>query len=232
VVIAFIPARGGSKGVKNKNLQRVGGKSLVGRSIECAFSAGVTRIYVSTDSDEIAIEARNNGAIVIKRPDDISGDSATTESSIEHFLKVENFSGEEIVVLLQATSPFTNSFDVKKAISRIKMRGKNIFSAIRTDMFQWKEFDNKWIEMSHDRFDRKTRQNFGALMLETGNFYIFTVQNFNVFKSRFSDDVEPFEIDSNSIHQIDSLEDLEIAQSMVKIRELNSQRTLKKDLRE
>jgi CMP-N-acetylneuraminic acid synthetase len=69
-------------------------------------------------------------------------------------------------------------------------------------------------------------------MLETGNFYIFTVQNFNVFKSRFSDDVEPFEIDSNSIHQIDSLEDLEIAQSMVKIRELNSQRTLKKDLRE
>lgn len=230
MVIGFIPARGGSKGIVNKNLQKIAGKTLIQRSVECAVNAGVNKIYVSTDSDDIALEATKAGALVIKRPIDISGDTATTESSVEHFLKIQNLSPNDIIVLLQATSPFTNSSDLKEAISRNEISGKNIFAAIKTDMFQWREVDNKWLEMSHDRYNRKTRQDFGTLVLETGNFYIFTVQNFGIFNSRFSDNVEPYQVELDSIHQIDTLEDLVSAQSFGNMKKLKAIEVSNQDL--
>ena len=229
MIIGFIPARGGSKGIINKNLQKVAGKTLIQRSVECAVNAGVNKIYVSTDSDDIAREATKVGALVIKRPIDISGDSATTESSVEHFLEIQNLSSNDVIVLLQATSPFTNSSDLKEAISRNEISGKNIFAAVKTDMFQWKEVDKKWLEMSHDRYNRKTRQDFGTLVLETGNFYIFTVRNFETFNSRFSDNVEPYQVELNSIHQIDTPEDLALAQSFENIKKLKDIKVFNQD---
>ena len=83
--------------------------------------------------------------------------------------------------------------------------------------------------MSHDRYNRKTRQDFGTLVLETGNFYIFTVRNFETFNSRFSDNVEPYQVELNSIHQIDTPEDLALAQSFENIKKLKDIKVFNQD---
>ena len=87
--LALIPARGGSKGIPGKNLQTVGHVPLVCRSIRAAqASNGVGRVVVSTDDDAIAAAAEAEGAIVIRRPAAIAGDTASSESALLHALDV------------------------------------------------------------------------------------------------------------------------------------------------
>ncbi|MCZ4149531.1 acylneuraminate cytidylyltransferase, partial [Escherichia coli] len=86
-VMAIIPARGGSKGIRLKNLREIGGKSLLGRAIESARSAAaVSDVVVSTDHEQIKAEALRYGARVIDRPADIAGDTASSESVLLHAL--------------------------------------------------------------------------------------------------------------------------------------------------
>ncbi|MCI5227322.1 MAG: acylneuraminate cytidylyltransferase family protein, partial [Candidatus Electrothrix sp. AX2] len=70
--IAIIPARGGSKGIPQKNIKNLCGKPLIAYSIEAALQAtSLDRVIVSTDDQEIAKASRQYGAEVIQRPDDI-----------------------------------------------------------------------------------------------------------------------------------------------------------------
>ena len=114
-IVAIIPARGGSKGIPKKNIINFLGKPLLSHSIEYAKESNlVTSIYVSTDDNKIEDVAIEYGAEIIHRPNSISGDNATTESAIEHFL--ENISNPDIIVLLQPTSPLRTSRDIDNAI--------------------------------------------------------------------------------------------------------------------
>ncbi|MBI1861052.1 MAG: hypothetical protein HYR96_09070, partial [Deltaproteobacteria bacterium] len=73
---ALIFARGGSKGVKNKNIRSVNGKPLIAHSIACALgSRWVGRVIVSTDSAEIGAVARQSGAEVLERPKELASDA-------------------------------------------------------------------------------------------------------------------------------------------------------------
>ena len=85
---AIIPARGGSKGIPGKNLRPVAGAPLVAHAIRAARGApSVDRVIVSTDADAIAAAARAAGAEVVRRPADISGDTASSESALLHALE-------------------------------------------------------------------------------------------------------------------------------------------------
>ena len=85
--LALIPARGGSKGIPGKNLQEVGGVPLVGRSVQAALaSTRVSRVLVSTDDDAIAAAAHSHGAEVVRRPEHLAGDTASSESALLHAL--------------------------------------------------------------------------------------------------------------------------------------------------
>ena len=85
--IAIIPARGGSKGIPNKNLAEVNGQSLVSRAIESALQSGVVDfVVVSSDNQTILDEAAKAGAAAIKRPADLASDSAVIEDAITHAL--------------------------------------------------------------------------------------------------------------------------------------------------
>ena len=87
--LALIPARGGSKGIPGKNLQPIGGRPLVLRSIQAAqASRGVGRVVVSTDDQAIRSLALEAGAEVVSRPEAIAGDTASSESALLHALEV------------------------------------------------------------------------------------------------------------------------------------------------
>ena len=113
--IAIIPARSGSKGLKNKNIIDLGGKPLMAWSILAAKESGLfDQIIVSTDSDEYASIAEKFGAEVMMRGDALSNDTATTFDVLKDLLgRLEK--PFDYFVLLQPTSPFRNSEHIKEA---------------------------------------------------------------------------------------------------------------------
>jgi len=114
--IAVIPARSGSKGLRNKNIIDLCGKPLMAYSIEAALQSGLfEKVIVSTDSEEYAAIARKFGADVMMRGEALSNDTATTFDVLKDLLaRLEE--GYDYFVLLQPTSPFRNSFHIKEAV--------------------------------------------------------------------------------------------------------------------
>ncbi|SVD73433.1 uncharacterized protein METZ01_LOCUS426287, partial [marine metagenome] len=102
---AFIPARGGSKGIPDKNIKEFAGKPLIVHSIEYALESNlINEVVVSTDHNKISIIAKETGASVINRPPEFSTDTAKTESAVDHYINIAK-QKPDIIVLLQATSP-------------------------------------------------------------------------------------------------------------------------------
>jgi len=122
-VIAIIPARSGSKGLPGKNVLNLCGRPLLGWPIRAAKnSTYVDRIIVSTDDKKIARIAKEKGAEVpFLRPSELALDTSTTISVIEHvvaFTKNEG-KGYNYCLLLEPTSPLTESSDIDKAIEKL-----------------------------------------------------------------------------------------------------------------
>jgi CMP-N-acetylneuraminic acid synthetase len=116
--ICIIPARGGSKEIPKKNIVDLAGKPLIAYTIETAKQSGVfDHVYVSTEDSEIAQTAKEYGAEIIDRPAKLATDEAGTLSVLQHAVKDRDC---DIVVLMQATSPFTTSDDVKKMVEKLK----------------------------------------------------------------------------------------------------------------
>jgi len=114
--VVIIPARGGSKRFKKKNIQLLNGLPLLVHSINYAKENKniVDAIYVSTDDSEIESIAIKAGANVIKRPEILSNDTATTVSVLKH--AVQNIKGDyHFVVLLQPTNPLRPKKLLKEA---------------------------------------------------------------------------------------------------------------------
>ncbi|WP_411145999.1 cytidylyltransferase domain-containing protein [Streptomyces sp. x-80] len=115
-VVAVIPARGGSKGVPAKNLAAVGGVPLVVRAVRaCRAARLVTDVVVSTDDTAIAAAARGAGAVVVRRPAALAGDTATSEAAVRHAMdtyEAEHGTPVDTVLLVQCTSPFLDRADI------------------------------------------------------------------------------------------------------------------------
>ena len=120
-ILYVIPARGGSKGIPHKNIKLLGGKPLIGYSIELARQlTSDEHICVSTDDDEIIRVAGDYGLQVpFKRPDELSGDRSGTYEVLLHALDYYESLGRhyDILVLLQPTSPFRKKEFVEEALS-------------------------------------------------------------------------------------------------------------------
>lgn len=117
--IAIIPARSGSKGLKDKNIKELNGKPLLAYSIEAAISSGLfEEVMVSTDSEMYANVAKENGASVpFLRSEEQSSDNAGSWGVVEEVLKRYETLGEKFdtVCLLQPTSPLRRTEDILAA---------------------------------------------------------------------------------------------------------------------
>ena len=120
-ILTIIPARGGSKGIKLKNLSKIYGKPLVAFSIEHSLESKlINRTIVSTDNEEIAKVSEEYGAeIPILRSKELAGDRILDLPVFEHmltYLKEEENYEPEIVVHLRPTSPYRKAEWVDSAI--------------------------------------------------------------------------------------------------------------------
>lgn len=159
--LVVIPARGGSKGLRNKNILPLSGKALISYTIESAnSSAYIDHTLVSTDSREIAAISQEYGAEVpFLRPDILATDQASSVDVLIHAVKeFEEISRKRVenVVLLQPTSPLRTAEHVNQAF-KLYLENNQIpvVSVCETD--------------SHPYYLRNIKDNFLVPFLDTEN---------------------------------------------------------------
>jgi len=131
-VIAVIPARAGSKGVKDKNIKLLAGKPLIAWSIELAQNVPeIDRVIVSTDGENIAGVAKDYDAEVYSRPTELAGDRSLVIDALKHLNSELSSEGEDApyMVLLEATAPLRSAKDVSDSI---KLLDQNSLDSVAT----------------------------------------------------------------------------------------------------
>ncbi|MCF7372065.1 acylneuraminate cytidylyltransferase family protein [Vibrio antiquarius] len=217
-VIAVIPARGGSKRLPRKNILPLGGKPLIGWTIEAAQnSAYVDDILISTDDQEIADVARQFGITIPElRPEELSTDTATTQSVL--FYTLEKYGKDaDIVVLLQPTSPFRSSDHIDQAIEYLVE--KSAFSVVSVTPC---EHPPQWANTLPDngsmkdflRFGRgKRSQDLGEAFRLNGAIYVYDIcRLLAIGEMAYREDTYAYKMPNEASIDIDNQIDFDMAE--------------------
>lgn len=223
MIVAIIPARGGSKGIPRKNLREIAGAPLVTHSIRHAAHASlVDRVVVSTDDEEIGTIARDAGAEFMRRPVEISGDTASSESALLHVLDELADRGEpdpELVVFLQATSPVRKPADIDGAIRTLREGGyDSVFSASPAHGFVWELRGDDATPVNYDPTSRPMRQQIGEQVAENGSIYVFKPKVLREGGARLGGRIGVYRMGFLEALQVDEPEDLEVARWVLESR--------------
>ncbi len=231
-IIAIIPARGGSKGIPRKNVRLLAGKPLIAHTIEQALrSQLVNRVIVSTEDAEIAAISASYGAEVVWRPQELSGDTASSESALLHVLEFlqyqENYT-PDIIVFLQCTSPLTLTEDIDGAIqTMLETESDSVLSVTPFHYFLWCEtLAGEAVGINHDKRVRPLRQQREPQYLETGAVYVMRTQGFLAAQHRFFGKISMYVMPPERCLEIDEPIDFEMAEVRMRQRLQQSQVTL------
>ncbi|NTU68527.1 MAG: acylneuraminate cytidylyltransferase family protein [Chlorobiaceae bacterium] len=220
--IAVIPARGGSKGLVNKNIHPVAGIPLLAWTVQQALEAVlVDRVFVTTNDPAIAEVAREYGAEVIERPDGISGDKATSEAAIQHALETvarDHGVVPDTVVFLQATSPLRLPGDIDRAIETFRNEGADsLISVTRADdLTIWERRQEAWDSVNFDYRNRGMRQDRPAQFIENGSIYIFTPEVLKRYGNRIGQKLTAYTMEFWQTWEIDTIEEVDLVEYYLK----------------
>ena len=225
-VACIIPARGGSKGIPNKNIYDFAGKPLIYWSIKQALASSMINcgVYVSSDSDEILDLSEQFGAHPIQRPDDLSTDFATSESALIHAQnEISKASEIDAIIFLQATSPLREHHDLDQGIQQFQKQGvDSLFSSTELeDFFIWTNHDNRLESLNYDYHNRKRRQDVQKQYVENGSFYIYKPKLMMGQKNRLCGKIGQYIMKPWTVYEIDSMEDLELCEFLFKKNKLD-----------
>lgn len=215
LTVAVIAARGGSKGIPHKNLIDVAGKPLIAWTIEQArLAAGVDQVLVSSDSRAILDVAEQFGAIGIERPEDISGDTASSESAWQQAIDAFEERGNTVglVIALQATSPIRETSDIELALAQYHREGCDSLLTVAEieDYFMWKDDGAGPESINYDYKTRRRRQEIQKRFLENGSFYIFPATLLRNTANRLGGKIGMYVMDRHKMFQIDRPEDVKL----------------------
>lgn len=226
-IVAVIPARSGSKGIKDKNLQCINGHPLIAYAITSAkLSSKIGRVIVSTDSDKYAKTAKQYGAEVpFLRPAEISGDTATDLEFMQHILKWLSIHEQKIpeyFVHLRCTYPARDVSVIDKAIEMLVNNScaTSLRSAHKSSFtpYKWFQIDSSGYFQcltEHMRIDdaNNPRQNFPDVFIPDGYVDVlkseFIIKNDLLHGPKTMAYITPDGID------IDSMSDLERIRNQV-----------------
>ena len=219
--LAVIAARGGSKGIPHKNLLDLCGKPLIAWTVEQARAArGVDVVAVSSDSDKILQAAEAAGAVGVRRPDDISGDLASSESAWLHALNAidERMGRFERIVALQATSPIREPDDIEKALATFdREQLDSLLSVCEVeDYFNWRIGASGPEPINYDFRNRRMRQQIEKRYLENGSFYVLIPSLLREQNNRLGGKIGFHVMERHKMFQIDRPEDVKLCGAIMR----------------
>jgi CMP-N,N'-diacetyllegionaminic acid synthase len=233
-ILAIIPARAGSKGLPSKNIKVLHGKPLISWSINTAMNSKfVDKVVVSTDSQKIADIAIKEGAFIpFLRPDNLATDKTSTFSVVEHAIAFLKDRGEsfDYIVVLEPTSPLTESEDVNQAIMKLISHADIADSIVGVSR----------IESAHPEFTTsinnhgllepfnanlfsnvpKRRQEIEELYFFEGSLYISTCEALITKKCFYHDKTLPFVVPKWKSLEVDDIVDFICIESIMKNKHL------------
>jgi N-acylneuraminate cytidylyltransferase len=218
-IAAIIPARGGSKGIARKNLRKLGSHSLLGLKVTHANFSLCNEVYVSTEDTEIANESLGYASRIIQRPMNLAQDDTSTDAVLLHAIDELRLQDSDILVLLQATSPFLKSKKIDECIQKLidKPNLSSVITIRLSHPFMWHELDGIINPVGHSRDARLRRQDLGVEGWETGGCYAIRVSALRQQKVRYPQPTAGVSVNQIEALDIDTMEDLELARQLVAI---------------
>jgi CMP-N-acetylneuraminic acid synthetase len=219
MTLALIPARGGSKGIPRKNVRALAGKPLIVWTIEAALAARhVSRVVVSTDSEEIAALARAHGAEVpFMRPAELASDNAPGIAPVMHTL--DELPDATEIVLLQPTSPLRTARHIDAALDLVRERGALSLVSVRAvdehpaHMFR-QSADGLLCPYAPEEIAPR-RQDLSPLWLLNGAIYYADAASLRASGSLVTGETLAFAMDSRASLDIDTELDWKLAETLL-----------------
>mgnify|MGYP001252107590 CR=1 FL=1 len=221
---AFIFARGGSKRIKNKNLQKIKNKNLLEIAINQASRIKkIDKIFVSTDSKKIASFVSNFNVEIIKRPKFLSKDNSSEWHAWQHAIKqVKKKYYFEKFICLPVTSPLRKNIDIINCINKLNKKIDIIITVQETNRNPWynmvKINSKNCLEVinKHTKKIIDTRQKAPKVYDMTTVCYVSTPEYILKKKSIFSGNVKAVIIPQERALDIDSYFDLKLSKLLYK----------------
>ncbi len=214
-VIAFLPARGGSKSIPEKNIKYFCGKPLIYWNLYELQKSEVDEIVVATDSDNIklVIESFEFSKVkVYERSSENSQDTSSTESVMIEYINSSDLSASDTFMLVQATSPFTQTSHFNEGLELFN-NYDSILSCCISKKFTWKEDGQA---LNYDIYNRPRRQDYKGDLIENGAFYISSVSDIKETGNRISGKIGIYQMPEYTCTEIDEIEDWIVAESLMK----------------
>ena len=225
-ILAIIPARGGSKGVPDKNIRIVAGRPLIAYAIECAQESRlINRIIVSTDSPIIAQTASDHGAEVLMRPSHLAQDDTPMPPVLLHVLQTLQENGEnyDLIVLLQVTSPIRTGQDIDHVVEMFASAPNldAVISVVPMDdvhparMYTLDE--GKWMNPYIESGEEARRQDLPVVYYRNGCIYAIRSEILKDKKSLMVKNKKAYIMPAKWLANIDDERDLIIAEALIKM---------------
>ena len=222
-ILALVPARSGSKGIKNKNIRKINGKPLIKYTLDFINKLKFIDLkIVSSDGLKILKLAKQNNFIGIKRPKVLSGDKVSDFSVIKSVLNNSEVikSKCDYIIYLQPTSPMRRNKELIYALK--KMISEKLHSAWSISKIDKKNHPLKILTIKNKNlslYDLKgkniiARQQLDDIYVRNGVFYIFSIKEIMKKKSIYFNITLPVKINYKIVN-IDNLNDLRIATKML-----------------
>lgn len=218
--IAVIPARAGSKRLKDKNILHLSGKPLLAWSIEAGLkSKYIDKVIVSSEDEKILEIACDYDAQIIKRPHHLASDTATTFDTLKHTL--ENIESYDYIVLLQPTSPLREAKHIDEAIELLQKNNADaIISVCKSDHSPlWSNTlpENKSMEnFLQNEIKNRRSQDLESYYKLNGAIYICNIKKLLEEETLFlEENIFAFIMDKKSSIDIDDIIDFKLAEVLL-----------------
>lgn len=221
-VLAIIPARGGSKGVRDKNIRDVAGQPLITYAVEAAQqSKRITKTLVSTDSEKIASVVRQAGGDVMMRPGELAEDNSPVVQVINYVLEKLKSVNEEfdVIVLLQPTSPIRTGQNIDEVIAMFDdQKVEGVISVVPMDDVHPARMyttDDGWMKPFIETGETAQRQDLPVVYYRNGCIYAVRTSVFFKEKTLMVKQKKAYVMKREHLANIDDERDLIIADVLV-----------------
>ncbi len=207
-VIAVIPARSGSKRIKDKNIRDVGGKPLIYYQLKNALDVPeIDKVILATDSSKIAdvaLDIFGNNIYVIKRPPELCGDQSKTEDTL---LYVLSLIPSDIVVTLEPTNPLNKPEYIRQCLHLIEERYDSACCVV--------DDYNFFLDDKEKLMERPMHQQIHPLLRETGNCWVTRTEILKATNNRLGGKIGTVVIPQRDSYHLDSEDDWKVIETLM-----------------